>query len=49
VATVFDGRLNANVKPVITWFENGGTIDLSDTTSAERLLASWTVSTGWRR
>jgi magnesium chelatase subunit I len=41
VATVFDGRLaNANVKPVITWFENGGTIDLSDTTSAQNLLAS---------
>ena len=41
VATVFDGRLaQANVKPVITWFENGGTIDLSDTTSADKLLAS---------
>jgi len=41
VATVFDGRLaNANVKPVITWFEQGGTIDLTDTTSAAALLAA---------
>ncbi|HEX5069145.1 MAG TPA: hypothetical protein VFV78_02930, partial [Vicinamibacterales bacterium] len=41
VATVFDGRLaNANVKPVIAWFEQGGTIDLTDTTSAAKLLAA---------
>jgi magnesium chelatase subunit I len=39
VATVFDGRsTGVNTKPVITWFENGGTIDLSDTTSATELL-----------
>jgi magnesium chelatase subunit I len=39
VANVFDGRsTGVNTKPVITWFENGGTIDLSDTTSAAELL-----------
>jgi magnesium chelatase subunit I len=39
VATVFDGRTTGlNTKPIITWFENGGTIDLSDTTSAADLL-----------
>jgi magnesium chelatase subunit I len=39
VATVFDGRTTVvNTKPIITWFENGGTIDLSDTTSAAELL-----------
>ena len=41
VATVFDGRLvNANIKPVIAWFEQGHTIDLTDTTSAASLLAA---------
>jgi len=41
VATVFDGRsTGVNTKPVITWFENGGTIDLSDTTSAAELLVA---------
>jgi magnesium chelatase subunit I len=41
VATVFDGRTTGvNTKPVIAWFENGGTIDLSDTTSAAELLAA---------
>ena len=39
VATVFDGRsTGVNTKPIITWFENGGTVDLSDTTSAAELL-----------
>jgi magnesium chelatase subunit I len=41
VATVFDGRTTGvNTKPVITWFENGGTIDLSDTTTAADLLVA---------
>jgi magnesium chelatase subunit I len=41
VATVFDGRLTGSTaQPVITWFENGGTIDLSDTTPAATLLAA---------
>jgi len=41
VATVFDGRTTGvNLKPIITWFENGGTVDLSDTTSAAALLAA---------
>ena len=40
VATVFDQHQGtANVRPIITWFENGGTIDLTDTTSADALLA----------
>ena len=39
VATVFDGRtVGINTKPVITWFENGGTVDLTDTTAAADLL-----------
>jgi magnesium chelatase subunit I len=41
VATVFDGRASGvNTRPIITWFENGGTVDLSDTTSAASLLAA---------
>ena len=36
---MFDGRTTGlNTKPIITWFENGGTIDLSDTTSAAEML-----------
>ena len=39
VATVFDGRAaQINTRPIVTWFENGGTIDLSDTASAEAML-----------
>ena len=41
VATVFDGCATAaDPRPVIAWFEQGGTVDLSDTTSAEALLAA---------
>jgi len=41
VATVFDGRATGvNTRPVIAWFENGGTLDLSDTTPASDLLAA---------
>jgi magnesium chelatase subunit I len=35
VATVFDARATQiNSRPIVTWFENGGTLDLSDTSSA---------------
>jgi magnesium chelatase subunit I len=41
VATVFDGHTSAvDARPVIAWFERGGSLDLSDTTSAEALLAA---------
>jgi magnesium chelatase subunit I len=41
VAHVFDGYTSrANLKPVIAWFDQGGTVDASDTTSAADLLAS---------
>jgi magnesium chelatase subunit I len=41
VANVFDARTTGvNTKPIITWFENGGTIELSDTTSAAELLGT---------
>src|SRR5688572_18173393 len=41
VANVFDGYTShTNLKPVIAWFDQGGTIDSSDTTSAEDLLAA---------
>ena len=41
VATVFDGyAATINPRPVVTWFENGGTVDLSDTSSAEEVLAA---------
>jgi magnesium chelatase subunit I len=41
VATVFDGyAAQADTRPVIGWFEQGGTLDLSDTVSASALLAA---------
>ena len=41
VATVFDGRAaHADTRPVIDWFEHGGTLDLSDTSSAADLLGA---------
>jgi len=41
VATVFDGHAaHAQVRPVIDWFERGGTLDLSDTSSADDLLGA---------
>jgi magnesium chelatase subunit I len=41
VANVFDGYTSrANLKPVIAWFDEGGTLDSSDTTSAEDLVAA---------
>jgi magnesium chelatase subunit I len=39
VATVFDGHAaHTDVRPIIDWFERGGTIDLTDTSSAVDLL-----------
>jgi magnesium chelatase subunit I len=39
VATVFDARATQiNSRPIVTWFENGGTLDLADTSSAEQLV-----------
>jgi magnesium chelatase subunit I len=39
VATVFDGyATQADTRPVIDWFDAGGTVELSDTTSAADLL-----------
>jgi magnesium chelatase subunit I len=41
VATVFNGYTSrANLKSVIAWFDQGGTVDASDTTSASELLAA---------
>ncbi len=41
VATVFDGySVQADTRPVIDWFDRGGTLELSDTMSAEGLLAA---------
>ena len=41
VATVFDGyAVQADTRPIITWFEKGGTLDLSDTSSATELLVA---------
>jgi magnesium chelatase subunit I len=41
VATVFDGyAVQADTRPVIAWFEQGGTLDLSDTMSAADLLGA---------
>jgi magnesium chelatase subunit I len=39
IATVFDGyAARADTRPVITWFEGGGTIDLADSTGSAALL-----------
>jgi magnesium chelatase subunit I len=39
IATIFDGySVQADARRVVDWFENGGTLDLSDTTSAAELL-----------
>jgi magnesium chelatase subunit I len=41
IATVFNGySTSANLSPVIDWFEGGGTVELSDTTSSVELLAA---------
>jgi magnesium chelatase subunit I len=41
VATVFDGyAVQADTRPVIEWFDRGGTLELSDTTSADDLLGA---------
>ncbi len=39
IATVFDGyAARADTRPVLTWFEGGGTVDLTDSTASAALL-----------
>ena len=39
IASVFDGyATRADTRPIITWFERGGTVDLTDSTGAAALL-----------
>jgi magnesium chelatase subunit I len=41
IATVFDGyATQVDTRPVVSWFERGGTLELTDTASAARLLAA---------
>ncbi|MEO7193004.1 MAG: magnesium chelatase [Vicinamibacterales bacterium] len=41
VATVFDGHAGQiDSRPVVEWFERGGSLELSDTSSAAQLLAA---------
>ncbi len=41
IATVFDAyAATVNMRQLIRWFDEGGTLELSDTTGAERLLES---------
>ena len=41
IATVFDGHtVRADTGPVVAWFDRGGTLDLSDTSSAGDLVAA---------
>ena len=41
IATVFDGHLaTLDARPIVSWFERGGSVELSDTTSAAALLAA---------
>jgi magnesium chelatase subunit I len=40
IATVFNGRAaEIDTRPIVGWFERGGTVDLSDTSPAAQLLA----------
>jgi magnesium chelatase subunit I len=39
IGTVFDGYMTQmDTRPIVEWFERGGTLDLTDTVGAERLL-----------
>jgi magnesium chelatase subunit I len=50
IATVFDGySAMADLKPVIDWFENGGTLQLSDDTAAAGLLEQVAAIDGLER
>ncbi len=50
VATVFDGYATSlDAAPIVEWFENGGTVDLSDTTPASDLLSATTRIDGLDR
>ncbi len=48
VATVFEGyTTKAKLTPVIAWFDQGGTLESSDTTASEVLLAATAVIDGF--
>jgi magnesium chelatase subunit I len=50
IATVFDGyAVMADLKPVIDWFEAGGTLQLGDDVNAETLVASAREAEGLER
>jgi magnesium chelatase subunit I len=50
IANVFDGRaVQTDTRPVISWFERGGTVDLSDTSSSTQLLAAVEPIDGFQR
>jgi magnesium chelatase subunit I len=50
IATVFDGRaVQIDTRPIVGWFERGGTIDLSDTSPAAQLLATVERIDGFER
>ena len=50
VATVFDGHAGqTDTRPVVEWFERGGTLDLSDTSSAAESLAAVEPIEGFER
>ena len=50
IATVFDGRaVQTDTRPVIGWFERGGTVDLSDTSASSQLLAAVEAIDGFQR
>ena len=50
IATVFDGRaVQTDTRPIVGWFERGGTVDLSDTSSAAQLLATVERIDGFER
>jgi magnesium chelatase subunit I len=38
VATVFDGGAAFDQRPIVSWFNDGGTVDLTDTSSAAALV-----------
>ncbi len=50
VATVFDGHAaNLDTAPVVEWFNRGGSLDLSDTSSATDLIAAVEPIDGFSR
>ena len=50
IANVFDGyATQADTRPIVTWFERGGSLELSDTVPAARFLASVDAVDGLER